>query len=327
MGRMHYRCWRSLAGTTVAAVCDADPHALDESARNRGNIAGAEGDVDLAGVKVYADFDDLLRQEPLDALSITIPTHLHPAATIAALDAGLHVLCEKPMALNRADGTRMIEAAQRSGKVLQIGHCIRFWPEYAKTKELIDSGQYGKVRAAMFQRLSLTPTWAWDGWLMDPARSGSAAMDLHIHDSDFVQYVFGMPKAVFSRTARGPSNDADHIVTQYVYDEDCVVTAEGGWAMSPTFGFEMSFNIVLEKATIVYDCTRSPAFKVCPVEGDAFTPEVASGDGYANEIAHFVKAVRGETVPPIITPEQSVDSVRLVLAEKQSAASGEKALL
>ena len=132
---------------------------------------------------------------------------------------------------------------------------------------------------------------------MDAAKSGSAAVDLHIHDSDYVQYVFGMPKAVFSRAASGPSGDCDHIVTQYVYDDDCVITAEGGWSMAPTFGFEMSFNVVLEKATIVYDCTRDPAFKVCPAEGDVFTPEVAAGDGYSNEIEHFVKAVRGESVP------------------------------
>ena len=129
------------------------------------------------------------------------------------------------------------------------------------------------------------------------------------------------PYSAAPRAARPTSYD--HIVTQYVYDEDCVITAEGGWSMSPTFGFEMSFNIVLEKATIVYDCTRDPAFKVCPEEGDVFSPEIASGDGYSNEIAHFVKAVRGESVPEIITPEQSIDSLRLVLAEKQSATSGE----
>ena len=69
----------------------------------------------------------------------------------------------------------------------------------------------------------------------------------------------------------------------------------------------MSFNIVLEKATIVFDCTRDPAFKVCPVDGEVFSPEVASGDGYSNEIEHFVQAVRGEQPPEIITPAQSID--------------------
>jgi predicted dehydrogenase len=102
MGRMHYRCWRALAGATVTAVCDADPHALDEAAKSRGNIAGAEGDADLTGVTIYGDFEELLRQEQLDAVSITVPTHLHAKATIAGLEAGWHVLCEKPMALNLA---------------------------------------------------------------------------------------------------------------------------------------------------------------------------------------------------------------------------------
>lgn len=327
MGKMHFRCYQALEGVEVAAICDIDQGKFEDTGGTAGNIEGAEAPLDFTGIGLYNDFDKMLAEANLDAISITLPTYLHKEYATKALASGLHVLCEKPMSLTVEDGRAMQAAAEESGKLLQIGHCIRFWPEYAKTKELIDSGEYGEVRAATFQRLSLTPTWAWEGWLMDAAKSGSAAVDLHIHDSDFVQYVFGMPKAVFSRSASGPSNDADHIVTQYVYDDDCVVTAEGGWAMSNSFGFEMSFNIVLEKATITYDCTREPAFKVCPAEGDAFTPEIASGDGYSNEIAHFVKAVRGESVPEIITPEQSVKSVQLVLAEKQSATSGEKVAL
>lgn len=327
MGKMHFRCYQALEGVEVAAICDIDQAKFEDAGGTAGNIEGAEAPLDFTGIGLYNDFDKMLAEANLDAISITLPTYMHKEYTVKALAAGLHVLCEKPMALTVDDGREMQAAAQQSGKLLQIGHCIRFWPEYAKTKELLDSGEYGKIRAATFQRLSLTPTWAWEGWLMDASKSGSATVDLHIHDSDYVQYVFGMPLAVFSRAASGPSNDADHIVTQYVYDQDCVVTAEGGWAMSNSFGFEMSFNIVLEKATITYDCTRDPAFKVCPAEGDAFTPEIASGDGYSNEIAHFVQAVRGEGVPEIITPEQSVDSVRLVLAEKQSATSGEKVAL
>ncbi len=327
MGKMHFRCYQALQDVQVVAICDTDKAKFQNTAGTAGNIAGAEAPLDFTGIGLHDDFDKMLAEARLDALSITLPTYMHKPFTLKALAAGVNVLCEKPMALTVEDGRQMQTAAEQSGRLLQIGHCIRFWPEYAKTKELIHSGQYGKVRVATFQRLSLTPTWSWTGWLMDPAKSGSAALDLHIHDSDFVQYAFGMPKAVFSRTSTGPSGDADHIVTEYVYDDDCVVTAEGGWSMSPTFGFEMSFNIVLEKATITYDCTRSPAFKVCPAEGQAFTPEIASGDGYSNEIAHFVQAVRGERVPQIITPQQSVDSVRLVLAERQSARTGEKVTL
>jgi len=228
-------------------------------------------------------------------------------------------MCEKPMALNVEGCDRMIAEAKRSGKVLQIGHCVRFWPEYAKTKQLIDSGKYGKVIAATFQRLSATPTWGKDNWIMDEKRSGGAALDLHIHDTDYVQYLFGIPRAVCSSGAKGPGGNLAHIVTQYFYDDDKVVTAEGGWAMMPAFEFEMSFNIVMKKATILYDLTREPAFKICPAEGEVFTPEVEKGDGWFLQIAHFAKAISGEKVEPVTTLEQSRDSVRIVAAEKESA--------
>jgi predicted dehydrogenase len=323
MGKMHFRCYRALDGVQVAAICDTDKAKFQDTGGTAGNIQGAEAPLDFTGVGLYNDFDKMLAEANLDALSVTLPTYMHKEYAVKALKAGVNVLCEKPLALNVADAEQIVAAAKKSGKRLQVGHCIRFWPEYAKTKEIIDSGQYGKVLAATFQRLSLTPTWSWDNWLMDASKSGSAALDLHIHDSDYVQYVFGMPKAVFSRAVGGPVGQFDHIVTQYIYDGDCVVTAEGGWAMTPGFGFEMSFNIVLQKATISYDCTRQPAFKVAPAGGEAFTPAIASGDGYSNEIEHFVRAVQGESVPEIITPAQSVDSLKLVLAEKQSAASGQ----
>lgn len=327
MGKMHFRCYKALDGVQLAAICDIDKSRFEQTAGAAGNIAGAEAPLDFTGVGLYDDFDKMLAEARLDAVSVTLPTYLHHEYVLKALSAGVNVLCEKPMALAVDDCHAMIAAAGTSGMLLQIGHCIRFWPEYAAAKEIVGSGRYGRVLAATFQRLSLTPTWSWQGWLMDPAKSGSAALDLHIHDSDFVQYVFGMPKGVFSRAAGGPSGGCDHIVTQYLYDDDRVIAAEGGWLMAPAFGFEMSFNVVLQRATIAYDCTRSPALQVCPAEGDAFTPEVASGDGYSNEIEHFVKAVCGEPVPEIITPEASLDSVRLVLAEKRSAASGEKVLL
>jgi len=228
------------------------------------------------------------------------------------------------MASNLKQCGQMIAAAEATGKILQVGHCIRFWPEYAKTKEIIDSGEYGKVKAAAFRRLGSAPTWSWNQWMMDPAQSGGALMDLHIHDSDYVQYVFGMPRAVYTRCTKGPSSEYDHIATHYLYDDDRVITAEGSWLMSPSFGFEMSFNIVLEKATIVFDNTRKPTFKVCPIDKDAFTPEVESEDGWSLQIAHFVKTVNGQNVPEITTPADSLNSVKLVLAEKQSAQTGKE---
>jgi len=94
--------------------------------------------------------------------------------------------------------------------------------------------------------------------------------------------------------------------------------------MMPAFGFEMSFNIVLEKATLVYDLTRDPAFRICPAEGDAFTPKVTEGDGWFLQIAHFAKAAIGKKVEAITSLEESMNSVKIVEAEKESASTGQK---
>jgi len=324
MGKMHFRCYKSDTNVEVTAICDADAKQLQNSSGVAGNISGAEDDLDLSNIALYSDLSKMLAEEKLDALSIASPTFLHASQTIEALNAGVHVFCEKPMALNSGDCREMAEVAKQSGKTLQIGHCIRFWPEYVQAKEIIDSQKYGKVLAATFQRLSLTPTWSWDNCFLDGKRSGGAMLDLHIHDTDYVQYVFGMPKEVFSRGVIGPSGEFDHTVTQYFYGNDCVITAEGGWIMAPGFGFEMSFKIMLEKVTLVYSSAQEPTFRIFPIDGETIIPEIPTGDGYSFEIQHFVDTLSGKAVPSIITPEQSGDSVKIIEAEKESIRNNDK---
>ena len=324
MGKMHFRCYKSDTNVEVTAICDADAKQLQNSSGVAGNISGAEDDLDLSNIALYSDLSKMLAEEKIDALSIASPTFLHASQTIEALNAGVHVFCEKPMALNSGDCREMAEVAKQSGKTLQIGHCIRFWPEYVQAKEIIDSQKYGKVLAATFQRLSLTPTWSWDNCFLDGKRSGGAMLDLHIHDTDYVQYVFGMPKEVFSRGVIGPSGEFDHTVTQYFYGNDCVITAEGGWIMAPGFGFEMSFKIMLEKVTLVYSSAQEPTFRIFPIDGETIIPEIPTGDGYSFEIQHFVDTLSGKAVPSIITPEQSGDSVKIIEAEKESIRNNDK---
>ena len=324
MGKMHFRCYKSDTNVEVTAICDVDAKQLQNASGVTGNISGAEDDLDLSNIALYSDLSKMLAEEKLDALSIASPTFLHASQTIEALNAGVHVFCEKPMSLNSGDCREMAEVAKQSGKTLQIGHCIRFWPEYVQAKEIIDSQKYGKVLAATFQRLSLTPTWSWDNCFLDGKRSGGAMLDLHIHDTDYVQYVFGMPKEVFSRGIIGPSGEFDHTVTQYFYGNDCIITAEGGWIMAPGFGFEMSFKIMLEKATLVYSSAQEPTFRIFPIDGETIIPEIPTGDGYSFEIQHFIDTLSGKAVPSIITPEQSGDSVKIIEAEKESIRNNDK---
>src|SRR3954467_1683627 len=101
MGRMHYRCWKAIPGAKVTAICEANPNVLAAAGEpSKGNVEGAADHIDLEGLGVYSDLGDLLASGSVDALSITLPTFLHADMTVKALEAGVHVLCEKPMALS-----------------------------------------------------------------------------------------------------------------------------------------------------------------------------------------------------------------------------------
>jgi predicted dehydrogenase len=318
MGKTHLRCYRQLTGVQVVAICDGDKSRL-AAKKTAGNIGQSDTSINLAGVALYTDFDKMLVKERLNAVSITLPTFMHRDFTVKALKAGLHVLCEKPMAMSVSQCQQMIATAKANKKTLQIGHCIRFWPEYAKAKQIVDSGKYGKVLAASFRRIGAVPGWSWKNWLINQSRSGGAIMDLHIHDADFIQFLFGLPLSVRSQATTGPSGGFDYVATQYVYKDPKVVVAEGGFVMSPGFKFEMSFIISLEKATIVYDCTRTPVFCVYLAKGSHIIPKINKGDGWSCEIAHFIRKISGKKTPSIISPLDSLNAVKIVLTEKRSA--------
>jgi predicted dehydrogenase len=319
MGRQHLNCFRALRGVRVVSICDSDKARLKGSDKITGNIAGDGAALDLSDVALYTDFEKMLAEQELDAVSITLPTYMHRDFTVKALKAGVHVLCEKPMAMSIDHCEEMIAAAKANRKVLQIGHCIRFWPEYAVARKIVKSGKYGKVLAASFRRISPVPGWSWKNWLIDARRSGGAIMDMHIHDADYIQYLFGLPSAVRSQAVVGPSGGFDYVATQYVYKDRKVMVAEGGFVTSSGFKFEMSFVISLEKATVVYDCRCKPSLLLYPAKGKSIAPKVESGDGWSREIEHFVKKITGVKVPQIINPLDSLNAVKIVLAESQSA--------
>jgi 1,5-anhydro-D-fructose reductase (1,5-anhydro-D-mannitol-forming) len=320
IGQVHYHGYRALKDEVkLAAVCDIDQSRLRDAGGISGNIGGAQNKLELEDVALYTDFSKMLHEQKLDIVSVCLPSYLHAQYAIQALEAGVNVLCEKPMAMTLEECDSIIAAANTSGCRLQVGHVLRFWPEYEWTHEAFFDGRFGKLLAAHFQRLSQTPTWSSCNWLMNGELSGGASFDLHIHDVDYVQYLLGLPRAVFSRGYIGPSDDIDHIATQYLYQGDVVVTSEGGWVMTRNFGFRQGFDLVLEEASIVFDSTRTPTLQVYPRNGDPYTPEIAQGDAYTREIAHFVHLVAGQNLLEVITPYESRESVRLVLAEKQSA--------
>ena len=322
MGSTHWRIYESLPHVKVVAL--ADP----VSAKRRGDVSKVVGNIgggdnsqplDMSGVQVYEDALEMIASTDADIIDICAPTPEHCKYLLAALKAGKHVFCEKPLCGNLEQLAEIREAVSRSDRFFNAGLCVRAWPEYDAVKQVIDSGAVGAVKTALFRRLSPTVDGnAWQNWFMKEKLAGGAALDLHLHDTDFVCHLFGRPRAVSSFGARGVVSDSgiDHIMTIYDFGDGKLVTAEGGWCAPKNVPFEMSFQIVCEKATLKLDASGFHLYWndgriEVPDTGDASLPT-----GWHRELKYFTDCVRENTAPVRWqTPESVFDSLTVVLTE------------
>jgi len=325
MGKMHFGCHQESGKARVVALCDIDERKLSgDWSSIAGNIDDPSAkNVNLKGIRTYTRIDDLLADRAVELVDITLPTYLHAPNVIKALQAGKHVLCEKPIALTLEDATEMVHVAGSAKGRFMVAHCIRWWPEYASTRDIVVNKKYGRVYSAVFRRITATPTWGWKNWLQDHTRSGGACVDLHIHDVDYINYLFGMPQAVTSTGVTKTSGGVDHIVTVYHYEtEDFMVTAEGDWTCHPATPFEMSFQIICETATVSYSSARQKTLAVYPKGGGVEYPDFKPGDGYHNEINYFLDCIGNNTTPTVVTPAEAREALAVALAEIKSVESG-----
>lgn len=161
------------------------------------NRARAEELAQRHGGKAYASYEELLADPTIEAVSVCAANHVHAEISIAALKAGKHVLCEKPMAVTLAECEAMVAAARESGKYLMIGQNQRLAKAHVKAKELIEQGAIGKVLTfrAIFGHGG-PETWSVDPgkntWFFDKTKAAMGAMaDLGIHKTDMIQYILG----------------------------------------------------------------------------------------------------------------------------------------
>ncbi len=319
MGKTHLGVYQRLPEVQVAAVCDGVKERLAMTSLDAGgNIAASGGKIDLSAARKYSDYDAMLGEGGFDIVDICLPTYLHAAHAIKALDAGYHVFCEKPMALNGAETDKILAAVKRSGKLFSVGQCLRFWPAYTEVKKLLDSGRWGKLQYAEYARFSAPPGWGWESWLLDGKRSGNAALDLHVHDVDMLLYLHGKPRSLRSNGVFERDGSISHIATLYTYD-GFVVTSTGGWNCSDSFGFNMRAFWVLEGATIELDFSKDPAVMVYPKGEQKYAVTLLEGDGYYHELKDFVEGVSKGRGSGVVTGESAAQSVKLCLLEIESA--------
>jgi predicted dehydrogenase len=323
MAATHLKAYRQIAACRIAALCNPSGRNLDgDFSRVAGNVGSAEPlKLDMTRVKAYCSFDELLADSAVQVVDICAPTHAHSELAIAALKAGKHVICEKPLARTAKEARRIADVATRTDRILMPAMCLRFWPEWVWLKQAIVTKAYGRILAARFRRVAQPPGWG-QKFFLDGKLSGGALLDLHIHDVDFVQFCFGRPRRVFSTGFSKVSGAIDHVLTQYQVASGASVSAEGSWAMTEGFGFQMSYTAIFERATVDYDPTRgADALKLFQKGKDPRTLRLNREDGYLGELKYMLQCVRSGKLPSIVTPQDGIGAVEICEAEERSVNS------
>lgn len=319
MGRTHLGAYRKAAtagfSNRLVAVCDADPARRSGAPGAGGNFDTSDSEerlFDPAEVRGYERPEELLADPDIELVSICTPTSTHVDLACGALAAGKHVLVEKPVALTVAEAERLAEAAVSAETLCLPAMCMRFWPAWAWLKARVDDGEFGAVRSAVFRRLGTRPSWA--GFYADPAQTGGALFDLHIHDADFVRHCFGDPDQVFV------TGDLDHVTALYRYPGGPAhVVAEGGWDHTAGFPFRMQFTVIFERATADFAFGRAEPL-LLGRDGKFEPVSVPAGDGYDGEVRELLGAIRSGRKELRANCDDAVALTRLL--ERERAAFG-----
>lgn len=304
--------------TEIVAVCDIVEERVNKIAEKY-------------NAKAYTSYEEMFVKENVDAISVCIPNYLHAAVSIAGLNAGLHVLCEKPMATSKEEAEAMIAAAKQNGKKLMIGHNQRFVASHQKAKEIIDSGKLGKIYSFRTAFGHPGPEgWSQDGrdsWFFRKSEAFIGAMgDLGVHKTDLVRYLLGeeiVEVGAFVATAAKEGTDVDDNAV-------CVLKSESG--IIGTLAASWSYVAKEDNSTIIYAengilrLEDDPEFSLVAQYKNGETVKYELGKIQSNEsggqtgshvIDHFVNCIV-KNEEPLPSGEEGMKSLLVILAALES---------
>lgn len=312
---LHATGYRS-AGAALVAVCDVDIDAATRRAET------------WTVPKVYADAERMFDEAGLDVVSICTPVSTHHDLVIAAARAGIHVLCEKPIALDLEQAQAMIDACDEAGVTLQIGHQLRSDGAVAQARTMLDDGVLGEIA---FVRLRQAHDWGGAGevrpsFATRASGGGGTLLDNGCHLMDLARYLAGDAEEVYARVAtrRWPIELEDTSLVSLRFASGALGTIENAWTAT---GWEEGFWIYGSEGSLEWTNRHGPpqlvhSFRHSPgttwSETDVARYDFVGDSAHHREIRTFLATVRGD-VPNVCSGEDGREAVRIVLAAYDSA--------
>ncbi|WP_419954269.1 Gfo/Idh/MocA family protein [Neobacillus niacini] len=314
----HLPEYKSNKNVELIAVCDI-------------NEERAHTVAEKYGVHAYTSYEELLNSGSVDAVSVCTPNYLHAPISIAALNAGIHVLCEKPMATSKDEAEAMISASQASGKKLMIGHNQRFVASHQKARKLIQSGEIGKIYSFRTAFGHGGPE-GWsvegkEGWFFQKEKAFVGAMgDLGVHKADLLRYVLGeeiTEVGSFVETSAKEYADVDDNAVCVLKTESGIIgTLAASWAYVSKE--DNSTIIYGEKAILRLEDDPTNSLVVQYANGEVVNYQLGKiqsndegGQNNTHVIEKFVECILHDEEPPV-SGEEGMKSLEVILAALES---------
>lgn len=292
IGDFHAVMYAEHPQAELCAVCDVDEKRAEDMAQRY-------------GARAYTGAQEMLAAEKPELVSVCLPTYMHREYVLMALDAGAHVLCEKPFALTMEDCRAMDEAAQKAGRVLMVGQMLRWWPEYVRiAQEVRALGRPHYVQARRLQHPMRVI------WHMQPHQGGGALFDLLVHDVDYVCSLLGTDcEVVAANGSRGPQGSWRRIDAMLRWKDGCHARVEACNMMPEGYPFTAAFHAEYPEACVDYsfrapiNIQRGAPTKtelIVYKDGQVFAPELtpdAQSAAFREEIDAFIRGVQAGVSP------------------------------
>lgn len=311
MGKTHANAYSSLPNTKIVAIGD-------------GRVRGAPNAFPDR-VELYDDLDRLVAETDADIIDLCLPTPLHKRYAIEAANRGKHILCEKPIALSTSDVDEILAAVKKAGVTFMVAQVLRFFAHYSAAREVVLSGALGEIIFVTAQRLSEPPRWG--EWFRDPEQSGGALFDLHIHDLDYLLWLFGAPDSLFATGVRSAGGCWDHVCNTLQYPNKRV-TVEASYMMPSGWPFTTGLKILGTKGCLEYGfrvngnvdaLTRAEHSLAVYLSGGAVERiELEDPNPYKRQIEYFVECVEKGITPERVLPEDSRRVIAVLEYTKRS---------
>jgi predicted dehydrogenase len=324
ISRSHLSALAAREDVAITGIADVNEAAAREQAARFG-IRG-----------VFTDYRELVAREDVDAVVIGIPTHFHAEAAVAALRAGKHVLCEKPLARTSVECEAVAAAVRESGRVFQVAFVRRFDPEWGTVRELVQAGAIG--RPVQWRRIVVgpPPQPPYGGWYVQKAFSDGPLTENGSHDFDFARYTFGDAQAVTASLRRfGRIGDIDDMGTVIVdFQSGDQMLCQWSYSLPPGASASIGGLDVIGPDGAIHQPRREadgPGVVVVSKangqeERHLYPTEHTAETWYGGQMAHFIAAIRGEE-PPRATVEDGRKTQEIYLAAVESSRSGRRAEL